>query len=380
MTKDVVTEASGTDGVARPTGSPSSRRYVARAEADYLVGDIKTVLRLAMQAADAPRRNINNPDVRPVPPAVRRRCVGAVVALAQEAVADSYALWPDDKGDRSSQENVQQWMAGVYDVMGIIPAAPPGVLATQLRSCRPEVSQDWLEDGDPWWPHRMLAEHDVESGGELRFADLRRWLEECEIESGGFRGPASPDMADCLRRAFGNPFRPIRPRGAMTVREPGGGLSGLYAADVFYGAFSEDDGPPASWLTDDVVRLAAALYAEPTAATACVLADALEDAGCDCDQVLMPLRGARPAVAFGCDCGGTGVPEAMPETRCVCDGRNAWVGPKTLPFRGMYALEVLREAIRVRDAARATADAASDADSDANAALTVPSSHRYRGI
>lgn len=70
-----------------------------------------------------------------------------------------------------------------------------------------------------------------------------------------------------LRDVFGNPFRPV------TV-EP-------------------------SWLTSDVVGLAAAIYADRAFDRLPILADALEEAGCDHPNVLDHCRGPGPHVR-GC--------------------------------------------------------------------------------
>jgi hypothetical protein len=83
-----------------------------------------------------------------------------------------------------------------------------------------------------------------------------------------------PFQCDILRDIFGNPFRPVP-------------LS------------------PA-WLTPDVLSLARAAYDHRTLpagtldpARLGLLADALEDAGCDCAEILGHLRGEGPHVR-GC--------------------------------------------------------------------------------
>jgi hypothetical protein len=70
-----------------------------------------------------------------------------------------------------------------------------------------------------------------------------------------------------LRDIFGNPFRPV-------------------AAD-------------ASWLTPDVVALATGIDADGAFDRMPILADALQDAGCDSDDVLNHCRGSGPHVR-GC--------------------------------------------------------------------------------
>ncbi|MBA4062425.1 MAG: hypothetical protein C0501_01720 [Isosphaera sp.] len=75
---------------------------------------------------------------------------------------------------------------------------------------------------------------------------------------------ARPDLLRCV---FGNPFRPV-------TAEP-------------------------RWLTSTVVQLAAGVYADRAFDRLPILADALQDAGCDDDQVLTHLRGPGPH-ARGC--------------------------------------------------------------------------------
>lgn len=75
------------------------------------------------------------------------------------------------------------------------------------------------------------------------------------------------DQADLLRDIFGNPFRPV------TV-DP-------------------------AWLTSDVNTLAAGIYADRAFDRMPILADALQDAGCDNGDILNHCRGDNPHVR-GC--------------------------------------------------------------------------------
>jgi len=77
----------------------------------------------------------------------------------------------------------------------------------------------------------------------------------------------APYQAALLREFFGNPFRPV------TV-DPG-------------------------WRRSDVVALARDIYAERAFDRLPILADALQDAGCDSDDLLTHLRGPGPHVR-GC--------------------------------------------------------------------------------
>jgi len=71
-----------------------------------------------------------------------------------------------------------------------------------------------------------------------------------------------------LRDIFGNPFRPV-------------------ACD-------------ASWLTSDVVALARGIYDDRAFDRMPILADALQDAGCDNDEVLNHCRDAAQVHVRGC--------------------------------------------------------------------------------
>ncbi|WP_439621821.1 hypothetical protein [Gemmata sp.] len=76
------------------------------------------------------------------------------------------------------------------------------------------------------------------------------------------------ECADLFREVFGNPFRPI--------------------------AFNAD------WRTDTVVSLATAAYESRDFSTLPILADALQDAGCDADDLLAHCRDPKQAHVRGC--------------------------------------------------------------------------------
>jgi len=74
-------------------------------------------------------------------------------------------------------------------------------------------------------------------------------------------------QADLVRDVFGNPFRPVAVKPA--------------------------------WLTSDVVALATGIYADRAFDRMPILADALQDAGCDNEEVLDHCRSGGPHVR-GC--------------------------------------------------------------------------------
>ncbi len=75
-------------------------------------------------------------------------------------------------------------------------------------------------------------------------------------------------MADALREIFGNPLRPV-------TLDP-------------------------AWLTSDVLALARQMYESREFPTMPILADALQDAGCDNDDVLTHCRDANTTHVRGC--------------------------------------------------------------------------------
>lgn len=85
--------------------------------------------------------------------------------------------------------------------------------------------------------------------------------------SGKFGAPSRDEMCGLMRDVLGNPFRPV----------------------VF----------ELSWRTTDAVGLARAMYDSRNFSAMPILADALEDAGCDSGEVLAHCRGDGPHVR-GC--------------------------------------------------------------------------------
>ena len=71
-----------------------------------------------------------------------------------------------------------------------------------------------------------------------------------------------------LREVFGNPFRPV-------TFDP-------------------------AWLTSDVLALARGIYEERAFDRMPILADALQDAGCECDDILNHCRDANATHVRGC--------------------------------------------------------------------------------
>jgi hypothetical protein len=90
----------------------------------------------------------------------------------------------------------------------------------------------------------------------------------CAGQSHGGFPTAGVRQAHALREVFGNPFRPVACAPA--------------------------------WLTSDVLALARGIYEEKAFDRMPILADALQDAGCDSDDVLNHLRDATATHVRGC--------------------------------------------------------------------------------
>ena len=87
-------------------------------------------------------------------------------------------------------------------------------------------------------------------------------------------------------------------RGETKLREHGGRLLALLLRDIFGNPFRPVAAEP-RWLTSDVVALARGIYDDRAFDRLPILADALEEAGCDHPDVLSHCRGPGPH-ARGC--------------------------------------------------------------------------------
>ncbi|MDY3557008.1 hypothetical protein R5W24_006191 [Gemmata sp. JC717] len=140
---------------------------------------------------------------------------------------------------------------------GLVSGPAEREAAWQVRLGLPHDHTGWALQPDAFIAARSGAEH-LADAVRMQQKPLRRheaWLKE--------RG----SQALLIRCVFGNPFRPA-------TAEPG-------------------------WLTSDVLALATGIYAERAFDRLPILADALQDAGCDRDDVLNHLRGDGPHV-LGC--------------------------------------------------------------------------------
>ena len=97
-------------------------------------------------------------------------------------------------------------------------------------------------------------------------------------------------MAALLRDIFGNPFRPINPGWITPTVLPLLTKTQELANSLFSSA----------WLTPDVLAMARGIYDERAFDRMPILADALQDAGCDNMQVLTHCRDVSGVHVRGC--------------------------------------------------------------------------------
>jgi hypothetical protein len=133
------------------------------------------------------------------------------------------------------------------------------------RSVAQATSNDPPGEGEPTYYHRLydVIMHAVEATGHGAVA-----LDPKTGRSLLAQAEERKSLAARLRDVFGNPFRPISCNPA--------------------------------WLTSDVVALARGIYDERAFDRMPILADALQDAGCNNDDVLNHCRDANATHARGC--------------------------------------------------------------------------------
>lgn len=105
-------------------------------------------------------------------------------------------------------------------------------------------------------------------------------------------------LAALLREVVGNPFRPVTHQANRLKRHIGGAYFPDGKARTEWEK-AESPGLNPAWLTATVLAIAQAAYDERDWGRLHVLADALEEAGCDHADLLSHLRGLGPHVR-GC--------------------------------------------------------------------------------
>ncbi len=217
-----------------------------------------------------------------------------------------------------------------------------------------------------------------------------------QVRSFGRRRPDYRDFADRLRRAVGNPFRPIqyrcpacgeaaargegrdfgcdaggdidtegatpdgsRPSYRTTRQGVGGPGTGHYLRECRLRTTGKSPGTRVgvdpAWMSPDVIRLVRLCTREPDRAHFGLLADALQDAGCDQEQLLMPLLGKRGVPKSGCKCFNNHA--ARKSAACGCGGSD-WYDDPLPPSRAMHGFVLLHTAANAVEKAVEKAKAA----------------------
>jgi hypothetical protein len=164
-----------------------------------------------------------------------------------------------------------QWIEGVAD------SAERKAARRAVHSIVPD--QDY--ECAAWAVQRLLMKNHFQAGDILsRLAEARLLEAGMQAYRAGVprhaadnaraRALRAEQLAQChlVREVFGNPFRPVAINPA--------------------------------WLTSDVVLLARGIYEERAFDRLPILADALQDAGCDSDDILDHLRDANATHVRGC--------------------------------------------------------------------------------
>lgn len=181
--------------------------------------------------------------------------------------------WPAYGASRF--DKVRSW---VRDRVARNPFGPRPVVERKLYLLACGVNRDWRakREGDVVFPSVELEERfaDRDVTLEVLLADDSKrfwwWRDAWHLVSNVFRRSiGKPDLdahwavyCDLTRCVFGNPFRPVE----LDRR----------------------------WLTSTVVALSRSVYADRAFDRLPILADALQDAGCDSDSVLSHCRGDGP--------------------------------------------------------------------------------------
>jgi hypothetical protein len=133
---------------------------------------------------------------------------------------------------------------------------------------RYELHDAWVSVGFPKAENRRYAAAVARAASVSPGNDLAAHGAASAVNASAKKRQERAAQADLLRDIFGNPFRPV-------------------ALDP-------------AWLTSDVLALAKGIYDEKAFDRTPILADALQDAGCDNDEVLAHCRDAQQVHVRGC--------------------------------------------------------------------------------
>lgn len=177
-----------------------------------------------------------------------RRCVEVAERFVDDAVTgeELNAAWDAFDG-ASEQGNLERFFDShevIRNLIGFVDPAASVEVAWRIAEGVGHFAADFIPSPDGSWPPQRT----------------QVW-KEAETQE-------RAEQTDLLRDIVGNPFRPV--------------------------SFSPD------WRTDTVVALARQMYESREFGTMPILADALQDAGCDNDDVLSHCRDANQLHVRGC--------------------------------------------------------------------------------
>ena len=180
------------------------------------------------------------------------------VADATDAVADGlhdyqpiYRLWQEAENAVRKARKSYEMVGDGWEVLAY------GFIAKILSVSTPGISREQRATRATETVERVIGEV-RKSAGDGQFGALRKQAER----------RAERSLAKLFREVVGNPFRPV--------------------------AFDP------AWRTTDVLLLARGIYEERAFDRMPILADALQDAGCDSDDILSHLRDTKQTHVRGC--------------------------------------------------------------------------------
>jgi hypothetical protein len=166
---------------------------------------------------------------------------------------------------------VRQWIASAVEFVDKEGQANSPLLGYQAKCLVFLGFREAYESADLVFRQRLAAAQDVFHGGD-GYQAYEEYLLEADDNSPTYTGPiyAAESEAHCdiIRDIFGNPFRPV--------------------------TFSPE------WRTDTAVTLAWQMYESRDFSAMPILADALQDAGCDTEAILAHCRDENATHVRGC--------------------------------------------------------------------------------
>lgn len=188
------------------------------------------------------------------------RCADGEITVVEMMVAAGHAYCPDDNSDGDAL-----WLA-----------------TSQWSAWRAAMDDAWTAAGR----EGIMGTADRNNNNNQQFAEERS------------------EQARLLRDIFGNPFPPPVPWKKRFLGTAGGVMKLLAGSPNWVPSRTAQKGFPTftadpAWLTSTVVAIAQGMYESRDFSAMPILADALQDAGCEDDDVLKHSRSDTPHVR-GC--------------------------------------------------------------------------------